>query len=112
MLTKRNAGLTEFIPTPQEKRDGLIRDHVLELVSLLHERLSAIEGAETPSSEQAYRCHELLRQIAAEEMLSVDINRQLLACERPRSDLASAALSDSEPLKHGQHGRPDEQGET
>ncbi len=43
MLTKRTGGLTEYIPTPQEKRDGLIRDHVLALLQNLHERICLIE---------------------------------------------------------------------
>ncbi len=43
MLTKRMGGLTEYIPTPQEKRDGLIRDHTLALLRNLHERTRLIE---------------------------------------------------------------------
>ena len=43
MLTKRTGGLTEYIPTPQEKRDGLIRDHTLALLRNLHERTCLIE---------------------------------------------------------------------
>jgi len=39
MIVKRNGGMTEFTPSPREKRESLIRDHVLELVGLLHERL-------------------------------------------------------------------------
>ncbi len=43
MLTRRTGGLTEYIPTPQEKRDGLIRDHTLALLRNLHERVCLIE---------------------------------------------------------------------
>jgi len=38
MIVRRKGGLTEFIPTPQEKRDGLIRDHALGLLENLHQR--------------------------------------------------------------------------
>ena len=43
MLTRRMGGLTEYIPTPQEKRDGLIRDHTLALLRNLHKRTCLIE---------------------------------------------------------------------
>jgi len=38
MIVRRKGGLTEFIPSPQEKRDGLIRDHALGLPKTLHHR--------------------------------------------------------------------------
>lgn len=40
MIVRRKGGLTEFIPTPQENRDGLIRDHALVLLENLHQRLA------------------------------------------------------------------------
>ncbi len=43
MIVKKKGGMTEFIPSPQEKREGLIRDHVLELLENLHKRLSHLE---------------------------------------------------------------------
>lgn len=45
MIVRRKGGLTEFIPTPQEKRDGLIRDHALGLLENLHQRLARLERA-------------------------------------------------------------------
>jgi len=37
--------MTEFIPSPKEKRDGVIRNHVLDLLANLDERLRRIEEA-------------------------------------------------------------------
>jgi hypothetical protein len=31
VIVRRKGGLTEFIPSPRQKREGLIRDRVLEL---------------------------------------------------------------------------------
>ena len=45
MIVRRKGGLTEFIPSPQEKRDGLIRDHALGLLENLHQRLARLERA-------------------------------------------------------------------
>jgi hypothetical protein len=43
MIVRRKGGLTEFIPSPKEKREGLIRDHVLKLVENLHWRIERLE---------------------------------------------------------------------
>jgi hypothetical protein len=43
MIVRRKGGLTEFIPSPQEKREGLIRDNVLKLLENLHHRLERLE---------------------------------------------------------------------
>lgn len=43
MIVRRKGGLTEFIPSPQEKREGLIRDHILGLVQNLHRRIERLE---------------------------------------------------------------------
>lgn len=67
MLTKRNAGLTEFIPTPQEKRDGLIRDHTLHLLQNLHQRLELIEHSLDLSARLADEFRRVLQEIAREE---------------------------------------------
>jgi len=44
MLTRRDGGFIEFIPTPAEKRDGVLRDHALGLLWNLHERLRRLEN--------------------------------------------------------------------
>jgi hypothetical protein len=43
MIVRRKGALTEFIPSPQEKREGLIRDHILGLVENLHRRIERLE---------------------------------------------------------------------
>ncbi len=43
MIVRRKGGLTEFIPLPREKREGLIRDHILGLVENLHQRIERLE---------------------------------------------------------------------
>lgn len=45
MLVKRRGGMTEFIPSPSEKRDGVIRNHVLDLLANLDARIRRIEEA-------------------------------------------------------------------
>ena len=45
MIVKRSGGMTEFIPSPTEKRDGVIRNHVLDLLAHLDQRLRRIEEA-------------------------------------------------------------------
>ena len=54
MIVRRKGGLTEFIPTPQEKRDGLIRDHALGLLENLHQRLARLERAsKLPAADES-----------------------------------------------------------
>ena len=43
MIVRRAGGLTEFIPSPQEKREGTIRDHALGLLANLDARLRRLE---------------------------------------------------------------------
>ncbi len=43
MLTRRNGGFIEFIPSPQEKREAVLRDHALDLLQNLHLRVEMIE---------------------------------------------------------------------
>ncbi|HOS02666.1 MAG TPA: hypothetical protein PKZ01_06275 [Candidatus Hydrogenedentes bacterium] len=38
MLSRRNGGFVEFIPSPQEKREAVLRDHALDLLQNLHLR--------------------------------------------------------------------------
>lgn len=45
MLVKRRGGMTEFIPSPSEKRDGVIRNHVFDLLANLDARIRRIEEA-------------------------------------------------------------------
>ena len=74
MIVKRRGGMTEFIPSPQEKREGLIRDHVLELVRLMHERLCLMEKEAGLAPDEARLCRDLLDQIGEEECQGIAID--------------------------------------
>jgi hypothetical protein len=43
MIVRQKGRLTEFIPSPWEKREGLICDHILGLVESLHRRIKRLE---------------------------------------------------------------------
>jgi len=53
MIVRRQGGLTEFIPSPQEKREGVLRDHTLELLANLDARMRRIEERHGISSNDA-----------------------------------------------------------
>ena len=79
MIVRRRGGMTEFIPSPQEKRDGIIRDHTLSLLENLHRRLERIEAGLGLPMEESRRCRELIEHITAEESRTRAINEELLA---------------------------------
>ena len=90
MIVKRSGGMTEFIPSPREKREDLIRDHVLELIALLHERLGAMEEASgNGGMESAQRCGHLLERIRAEERQACELNRRLAGTVVPDAPSAN-----------------------
>ena len=70
MLTKRIAGLTEYIPTPQEKRDGSLRDHALDLLQNLHLRVEMIEHCLGLHPCLADEFRGVLQRIAREEAVA------------------------------------------
>ena len=70
--------MTEFIPSPQEKRDGIIRDHTLSLLENLHRRLERIELLGGLPQEESRQCWALIERIADEESQTRAINAQLL----------------------------------
>lgn len=55
MITRRQAGMTELIPAPREKREGVLRDHALDLLANLDTRLGRIEAQLGLSAEEAGR---------------------------------------------------------
>lgn len=68
MLIRQGGGMIEFIPSPGEKRDGLIRNHVLELLANLHSRLARLEATSGLPQDEAAAFEELIRQIEREEI--------------------------------------------
>ena len=67
MLTRRNGGFVEFIPSPQEKREAVLRDHALDLFQNLHLRVEMIEHCLGLHPCLADEFHAVLRKIAREE---------------------------------------------
>ena len=77
MLLKRRGGMTEYIPTPREKREALVRDHFTEVVELLHKRLVRLERAFDLPEEEADACDSLLARIREEEQRTLRLNREM-----------------------------------
>ncbi len=83
MLVKRRGGMTEYIPTPREKREALVRDHFTEVVELLHKRLVRLEQAFDLPEEDAEACDSLLARIREEEQRTLLLNRELRTGDVP-----------------------------
>jgi hypothetical protein len=78
MIVRRQGGLTEFIPSPREKREGVIRDYALELMANLNARLQRMETELDLPSEEAAAFAEIIKRIQQEETETRRINRKLL----------------------------------
>ena len=78
MIVKRCGGMTEFIPSPKEKRDGVIRNHVLDLLSNLDERLRRIEEADGIPVDLADEFSTAMAHIIHEEAHVRRVNEKLL----------------------------------
>ena len=79
MITRHQGGLTELIPSPQEKREGLLRDHALDLLANLDARLGRIEAHLGLSAEEAGEFRALMDRIRREESEARRIHREQLA---------------------------------
>jgi hypothetical protein len=93
MIVRRQGGLTEFIPSPQEKRDGVLRDHTLELLVNLDARMRRIEELHGIEPEAAEAFSELMALIRREEIEAGRINRELMDAGYLHEDLSAAALA-------------------
>lgn len=78
MRVHRRGGMTEFIPSPSEKRDGVIRNHVLDLLANLDERLRRIEEAAGLPADLADAFADAMALIIHEEALVRRLNEKLL----------------------------------
>jgi hypothetical protein len=81
MIVRRTGGLTEFIPSPQEKRDGLIRDHALGLLENLHQRLARLEWASGLPPDEAEAFVALLTRMRADESRNLELHTSLITGE-------------------------------
>jgi len=78
MIVKRSGGMTEFIPSPTEKRDGVIRNHVLDLLANLDQRLRRIEEAAGLPADMADAFADTMALIFHEEAHVQRLNEKLL----------------------------------
>ncbi len=78
MIVKRSGGMTEFIPSPTEKRDGVIRNHVLDLLANLNQRLQRIEEAAGLPADLADAFADTMALIIREEAHVRRLNEKLL----------------------------------
>lgn len=93
MIVRRQGGLTEFIPSPQEKREGILRDHTLDLLANLDARMRRIEELDGIEPEAAEAFSELMALIRREEIEAGRINRELMDAGYMHEDLSAAALA-------------------
>jgi hypothetical protein len=78
MIVRRKGGLTEFIPSPQEKREGLIRDHILALVESLHRRIERLERVSGLPTKKSEAFAELLRRIRTDENQNLELHNSII----------------------------------
>ncbi len=78
MITRRSGGMTEFIPSPKEKRDGVIRNHVLDLLANLDARIRRIEEAANLPTDLADEFALAMNHIRQEERHVQRLNEKLL----------------------------------
>ena len=93
MIVRRQGGLTEFIPSPQEKRDGILRDHTLDLLANLDARMRRIEERHGISPNDAEEFAGLMARIRREEIEAGRINRELMDAGYLHEDVSAAALA-------------------
>ncbi|MEE9368288.1 MAG: VrlD [Pontiella sp.] len=77
MIVQRQGGMTEFIPSPQEKREGLVRDHSFNLIENLHQRLKRLEEEVGLPLEDAEACSSFLEKLKRDESENIDINTRV-----------------------------------
>jgi hypothetical protein len=74
MIVRRKGGLTEFIPSPREKREGLIRDHVLGLLENLHRRIEHLEREAMLPIEAAEAFNSMFQRIENDENQNLELH--------------------------------------
>ena len=86
MRVHRRGGMTEFIPSPAEKRDGVIHNHILDLLANLDERLRRIENAAGLPTDLANEFSDAMQRIFVEEAHVQHLNSQLLGAKNSNSE--------------------------
>ncbi len=83
MITRRNGGMTELIPSPSENRDGEIHNHVLDLLANLDERIRRIEEGVGMPTGLAEEFAGVMGRIMQEEAHIGRLNEVLLEAGAP-----------------------------
>ena len=78
MIVKRRGGMTEFIPSPQEKRESLVRDHSFNLIENLHHRLSRLEDELGLPLDEAEACTAFLEKIKRDKSQIKELHTSLI----------------------------------
>jgi len=78
MLVNRIGGMTEFIPSPKEKREDLIRDNFLDLIEKLHQRIERLEKELGIPPEEADVFIASLDNVITEEAKNNKLNESLI----------------------------------
>jgi hypothetical protein len=78
MTVRRKGGLTEFIPSPQEKREGLTRDHVLGLLENLHRRIKRLECEAGLPAAEAEIFTEIVGRMRVDESRHLELHTSLI----------------------------------
>lgn len=81
MIVRQKGGLTEFIPSPREKRNGLISDHALGLLENLHQRLERLERVSKLPAAEAEAFTALLARMMADEARNLELHTSLITSE-------------------------------
>ena len=85
MIVKRRSGMTEFISSPQKKREGLVREHSFNLIENLHHRLSWLEEELGLPLDEAEACSTFLDKIKQDETRNAAIHTSLITGESQHS---------------------------
>jgi hypothetical protein len=78
MIVKRRGGMTEFIPSPREKRESLVRDHSFNLIENLHLRLKRLEEELGLPLDEAEACTAFLERIKRDESQIKELHTSLI----------------------------------
>ncbi len=78
MIVQRKGGLTEFIPSPREKREGLIRDYILGLVENLHRRIKRLERKAGLPDKESEAFESLYQRIQNDENRNLELFTSLI----------------------------------
>jgi len=78
MIVRQQGGLTEFIPSPQEKREGMLRDHTLRMLDNLDARLKRIEEKLGLPLNEAEAFSKVMARIHKEEAEALRINEKMI----------------------------------